>query len=478
MFFNTRWSVSLAALTAFGSFTGWAADSSVSTPTNANSPVVSSSVLPTVSPAVVEEDGGFVGYLRVGAGVSTSGGTQDCYYLGNGNGHGYRLGNECDSYTELGYSKTLLKSDDGIRFVGHFMITDYSGNSAYSGNVQISQIFISVVGLEGLNGGTPWLGERFYERPDIHWMDLQYINLNGTGGGIDNIDTAWGGKFSYAVFKDNDTNNYSGTSFSSFSSSNAAIRNDFLYRNLPVNAGGSLDAIVGLILPTSPSDDRHKGYNLHVFHKQSILGGGNLFGVQYGMGPGTGEGTPTQFDPSQPTSAFGSTGGVGPNAICCNRMGQSGSTLLGPEDTRLRIFDAIWIQPTPRFSAAFDLLYEADKFPVYGGISSWESMGVRPEYAFTRHFKLQGEIGIDRVTYPEAPTENLIKYTLAPTLTLGPGFFDRPELRLFVTRANWNSAAIATVNANNVTNTASIGQTTSDTSFGIQLEAWWGKNWF
>jgi maltoporin len=451
-----------ATLAAIGGSPGFAAEAPAVSPT----------------PAVSDYDGEFIGYLRVGAGVSTSGGTQNCYYLGNGDGHGYRLGNECDSYTELGYAKTLVKSDDGMRFVGHFMINDYSANSAYSGNVQIAQIFFSVVGIESLNGGTPWLGERYYERPDIHWMDLQYINLNGTGGGIDNIDTAWGGKFSYAIFKDNDTNN-AGSSLNSFaSSSNSAIRNDVLYRNLPINPGGALDLIAGLILPSSPSNDRHKGYNLHVFHKQNVLGGGNIFGVQYGMGPGTGEGAPAQFDPNQPTNAFGSTGGVGPDAICCGRMGQSGSTLLGPEYTRLRIFDAIWIQPTVKFSTSFNLLYEADKFPVYGGVSSWESMGVRPEYAFTRHFKLQGEIGMDRVTYPLAPTENLIKYTIAPTLTMGPGFFDRPELRLFVTRANWNSASIATINSNNGGTSSSIGQTTSDTSFGLQLEAWWGNNWF
>lgn len=158
-------------------------------------------------------------------------------------------------------------------------------------------------------------------------------------------------------------------------------------------------------------------------------------------------------------------------------MGQSGSTLLGSGDTRLRAFDAIFIQPTKNFSTAFDFLVEADKSPVYGGTSVWDSLGVRPAYAFTQHFKLQAEIGMDHVTYPQAPVENLIKYTIAPTLTLGPGFFDRPELRLFVTRANWNSAATAVINSNNSSQSA-IGQVTSDTSAGLQLEAWWGKNWF
>jgi maltoporin len=426
-----------------------------------------------------DDEGEYVGYLRVGGGVSQGGGPQKCYYLGNGDGHGYRLGNECDSYTEFGYARTFAKADDGVRFVGHIMVADYSGDSAYSGNLQISQIYADIKGLYWLNGGTAWVGERYYERPDIHWMDLQYINLNGTGGGFDNIDTAWGGKFSYAVFKDDDTNNYSGTQLgSSFISSNSAVRNNVLYRGLPTNPGGTLDVVLGLILASSPSSDRHDGYYANLFHKQDIFGGGNTFGVQYGVGPGTGRGAPLAFNSSQPNAAFGPAGGAGPDAICCNRMGQSGSTLLGSDDTRLRVFDALWIQPTQRFSAAFTALFQGDRSPIYGGTSDWDSFGVRPEYAFFSHFKLQGEIGVDRVSYPGAATENLIKYTIAPTLTLGPGFYDRPELRLFVTRANWNSAATATINSNNAANPTSIGLVTSDTSVGVQLEAWWGKNWF
>ena len=420
-----------------------------------------------------DDEGEYVGYLRVGAGVSQYGGPQNCYYLGNGNGHGYRLGNECDSYTEFGYSKTMAKSDDGVRFVGHIMVNHFSPNSAYSGNLQITQIFVDVKDLSWLNGGTAWMGERYYERPDIHSMDLQYINLNGTGGGFDSINTALGGKFSYALFKDNDTNNFVGTAFTS---SESAIRNNLLYRELPVNPGGKLDLIFGLITPSSPSH-RYGGFNAHLFHNQEILGGNNTFGIQYGVGPGTGRGAPAAFDPTKPYLAFGSAG-VGPDAVGSNRMGQSGSTLLGGGDTRLRVFDALLIQPTRDFSMSFDLMFQADKSPVYGkGTSNWESFGVRPEYAFTQHFKLQGEVGVDHVTYPGAASESLMKYTIAPTLTLGPGYYDRPELRLFVTHANWNSAAGNTVNANNAGGT-SIGTVKSSTSIGIQLEAFWGKNWF
>ncbi|MBV1774582.1 carbohydrate porin [Burkholderiaceae bacterium DAT-1] len=430
-----------------------------------------------------DDEGEFTGYLRAGAGTSSHGGTQNCYYLGNGNGHGYRLGNECDSYTEFGYSRTMAKADDGVKLVGYIMVNDYSGDSAYSGKLGISQIFVQAKGLDWLNGGTAWVGERYYERPDIHWMDLQYINLNGTGGGFDNIGTDLGGKFSYAIFKDNDTNNIAGTSLNnySFKSSNSAIRNNFLYRGLPVNAGGTLDLAVSLITPSSPDNggaSRHSGYSLHLFHNQDVMGGGNTFGVQYGVGAGTGRGDPGTYTVATPWTAFGS------NGPCCNRMGVSGSTLLGSDDTRLRIFDALWIQPTKDFGAGFNYIHQEDKSPVYGingassGTSKWDSFGIRPSYAINEHFKLQGQIGIDRLSYPGTDTENLTTFTIAPTISLGKGFFDRPELRFFVTHAKWNNAATANINANNANSVGALGMATSGTSFGVQVEAWWGKNWF
>lgn len=433
----------------------------------------------TAIPAHASDDEGeYTGYFRAGAGVGQHGGPQNCYYLGNGNGHGYRLGNECDSYAEFGYARTMAKSEDDVRFVGHIMANHYSGNSAYSGNLQVAQIFVDVKGRDCLNGGSVWMGERFYQRPDIHAMDLQYINLNGTGAGFDNINTPWGGRFSYAIFKDNDTNNYTGTSLrGSYTSSNSALRNNLLYRAFPTNPGGTLDLIVGLITASSPSADRHGGYNAHLFHNQSVLGGNNTFGIQYGVGPGTGRGAPATFNPTLPASAFGGGGGVGQNAVGSNRMGQSGSTLLGSGDRRLRVFDAIWIQPTQKFGSSLDFVYQEDKSPTLGGTSKWHSFGVRPEYAFSKHFKIQGEVGLDQVTYPLASTHSLAKYTIAPTLSFGTGFFDRPELRFFVTHANWNRAATATINANNNNSTA-IGDVTSATSIGLQVEAWWGRTWF
>ncbi len=444
-----------------------------------------------------DDDGQFIGYFRSGAGSSSTGGAANCYYLGNGNGHGYRLGNECDSYGEIGYAHTLATSENGVKFVGHVFGATYSGDSSWNGNFQLTQMYVEAKGIDSLAGGTAWVGQRFYERPDIHTMDLQYINLGGDGGGIDNIPTAIGGRFSYAIFKDNDSNNagppISGaTPFvipNTIAGSNAAIRNDFLLRGLPVNEGGKLDLIFGYISATDHGSQRHSGFNAHLFHNQEMFGGNNTFGIQYGVGPGTGRGDPLvagSLAAYQANPAAATSGGTGPGnldtGICCNRMGTSGSTLLGSDDTRTRVFDALVVQPTREFSTAFSLVYQSDKLSaLYGpaqGTVDWTSFGVRPEYAFTQNFKLQGEISYDRVSYPNAATQHLTKYTIAPTLSLGPSFWDRPELRVFLTHANWNAAATPTLIMNNYNAGNSLGMGTEGTTVGVQVEVWWNENWW
>jgi len=85
----------------------------------------------------------------------------------------------------------------------------------------------------------------------------------------------------------------------------------------------------------------------------------------------------------------------------------------------------------------------------------------------TKNFKLVGELGYSQRKPEGAPTAKLAKFTFAPTLSTGPGFWNRPELRLYVTTAKWNSAA--------TTQGAPGGAFANDrngTSFGAQVEMW------
>ena len=64
--------------------------------------------------------------------------------------------------------------------------------------------------------------------------------------------------------------------------------------------------------------------------------------------------------------------------------------------------------------------------------------------------------------------QRLSKVTLAGALALNEDFWSRPELRLYVTKANWDQAAARA-------NAATFGANgkTSRTLVGVQYEVWW-----
>ena len=407
-----------------------------------------------------DDELGFHGYFRAGVGSSSagSGGRQNCFGLGQTTMR-YRLGNECDAYGEFFYTHEMAKTSDGASFNATLGFQEYTPNSSQNlgsefgsdangsttdvggtgYHFHIIKAYAEAKNLPFLNGGTAWIGQRQYRRPDIHILDLQYINLNGTGAGVDRVQ-AGPGKFSYALFKDNDTNVVTD---GAVTNSDAAWRQNFIYEGIPTNTDGSLDVLTSLITPTGKG--RKSGWQATLLHHQDkVLGGGNTVGLQYGVGPGAGAG-------------------------CCDRMGASGSTTTGHDVTRTRLFDDLWIQATPQFSGEFVALVQRDRSHATGS-STWYSVGGRPVYAVSEHFKLQAELGYDTLKNDGQPTQHLAKLTIAPTLTVGQGFWSRPELRAFVTYGKWNGAATGAVNAAN--EAGKVFNSTSGTSYGVQLETW------
>jgi len=392
---------------------------------------------------------GFHGYVRAGVGNSNHGGSQSCYGLG-GVSMTYRLGNECDSFTELGYTKEVAKADNGVSFVATVWATAYKNSSDFGdADLELTKAYVEARNLPFLKGGTAWAGKRHYLRPDIHILDLQYINMNGTGAGIDRFPLG-PGKISYAFFKDNDLNNTDPVT-GRVTDSTSATRQNILYEDLPVNTNGTMDFAASIITAEGQDKTTHDGWQLSMFHHQKNLPGNgtNKFGLQYGVGPGTGIG-----------------------GACCSRMGPSGSTLLGSDYTRVRVFDEVFLQPTRDFGVSLVALYQRDKNGANGS-TTWATIGGRPSYAFTDNFKLQGELGVSTLKSDSTPgTARLTKLTIAPTIALSRDFWSRPELRLFATYGKWNDAAIPALNAFNNSG-AVYGNDTSGFSYGVQLEAWW-----
>lgn len=380
----------------------------------------------------------FTGYMRSGAGGSENGGTQSCFQL-PGAPSKYRLGNECEQYIELDLRQDLLTLDDGSVFSIEGMAqlyNQYGHTPEFTGDhgfARMNQMYAEWSKVPALNGGSLWAGRRFYKRNDIHISDFYYWNQSATGAGIEDFE--YGGlKYSYAFSRKD-----------SYFQEPYINRHDFNVAGFKVNPGGELELGVSYI-DKPDSTGANSGWAVTAQHKQSdFLGGVNTFALQYGRGPGTG-------------------------------LGYTGDVTLDRDNKSWRLVEYFDWQATPRLGGQVQFVYQKDTRPD-GDDQDWLSVGGRTSYAFTEQFKLVGELGHDQVD-ATGGTRKLTKFTIAPTWSpAGPGFWARPEFRLYYTYASWNRAA------QQAASQLAAGSALSDSgafdtarhgyNFGVQVEHWW-----
>lgn len=380
----------------------------------------------------------FTGYVRTGVGGASSGGSQSCFQL-PGSPSKYRLGNECEQLAELQLAQDLIKPGDGSTlsvvgmaqlFAGYGHTPQFTGQHGYS---RMVQMYAQWRDMPVLNGGAFWAGRRYYRRNDIHISDYFYWNQSATGFGFDEV--AIGDlKYSYVfsrkdnVFQEPYIN-----------------RHDFNVGGFKSNVGGELEFGVSY-LQRPDRRDAHSGWSVAAQHKQKgFLGGLNTFALQYGRGPGT-------------------------------ALGYTGDPALDNGNQSWRAVEYFDWQLTPRFGGQFQVVYQKDRRPD-GNDQDWLSVGVRPVYAFSDHFKLITELGRDQIDAPGG-TRKLSKFTIAPTWSpAGPGFWQRPEIRLYYTHARWNRAAQRAANeiaaGSALSENGAFGSALHGSNFGVQVEYWW-----
>ena len=380
----------------------------------------------------------FAGYLRSGVGNSLNGGKQSCFKL-PGAAAKYRLGNECEQYAELELRQDVYSFDDGSVLSVDGMASLYNQYDRQltfqgdNGSARLPQRHAQWSNLPGLNGGSLWAGRRYYKRNDIHISDFYYWNQSATGAGIEDV-LIGGLKYSYALSrKDN------------LYQENYVTRHDFNVAGFNTNPGGELE--LGLSYLDKPErTDAHSGWAITAQHVQSeFLGGKNKFAVQYGEGSGTG-------------------------------LGYTGDFRLDNSSKRYRIVEFFDWQVTPRFGGQVEAVYQKD-FRPDGGNQEWLSLGVRPTYAISEQFKLVTELGHDQVKAADG-TRKLSKFTFAPTWSpKGPGFWTRPEVRLYYTYASWNAAAQRAANefdaGSALSDSGAFGSARHGSNAGLQVEYWW-----
>lgn len=405
------------------------------------------------------------GYFRGLTGTNSSKGGPTCFQLAGAMSK-YRLGNECQVYGEFGLGQEVAKTDEGAVFSANIMFSFNNSNSSSDTDpVGLPQIFVQGDKLPELNGGSAWMGRKYYKREALSPNDFFYWSGQGFGGGVEDISLGGTLKFSYAwLRKDNLIATTTGgglpaTGALASNGSNSASRHDFQLRGIGTNPNGSLEMGLSWIGKDSSAPQAQSGYGLTVQHRQTGINGDgwNKLALQYGTGPGTG-GT---------DSAIGAIG-----------------NLTHSKDVkRVRVLDGLYTQFTPKFGVELVAIYQKDSGLAPGqtiiGVTenkTWSSLGTHAVYGLTRHIKVGADLGFDVVKPENGQTRRMTKFTIAPTISSGPGVNARPDLRLFYTYAKWNDAARLAADVSNagsaLSTTGAFGRATSGSMLGMQVETW------
>lgn len=380
----------------------------------------------------------FGGYFRSGMGSSSKGGKEACFGLA-GAGSKYRLGNECETYGEFALGGQAYKGKDGFNIrINTRLAFSVNQNQDWEQATPAWRELNAVaenIGTGAFAKSKAWIGKRFYDRQDVHITDYYFWNNSGPGAGIENVDLG-ATKLSYALIRSADSTD----------SKRLAFAHDLRFSGIKVNPDGELTVGVQLNQKRNATGAAKiaGGNLLTVMHTQgNVMGGFNKLALQYGKGSGAG------------------TGGVNFGA--------------NENDSVFRITEQVMVQPSgSKWSGMGTFVYEDKKDALSATHTKWTSIGVRPVYHFAENFSLAAELGHDRVSRAGQASRSLTKFTIAPQLSAGNGFWSRPVLRAYYTYAKWNDAAQAAAGAGDaLSKTGVFGAATNGSTIGVQVEAWW-----
>jgi len=419
--------------------------------------------------AVPAEGVDFFGYFRDSIGGNSRGGAQACYKT-PGMDYKLRLGNECDAYAEWGFQQSIWKDKAGTEFTVGFMF-DYDPqvmtNTGASTPFGVQQGYVKVK-FPQWGGAQVWAGKQYYRRENIDMIDFFYLNTSEPGFGVEDVDLGFG-KLAASIF---------GTKSASAATTVPVVpANDFAYAywrpdvrlyGIPANPNGTIEVDANLVLISKNKDVPDLSPNqastsvwLTLEHTQdSLIGGSNKLAVQWANGAAA------QMGPGAPTGY--------------------GDDPANKDNMQFRILDQLLLQPSLKLQGLVGGMVQWKQFFAGTAKTKATQWGIfaRPVYYLTDYFKLQGDIGFTQNKPEHGSAANLFKLTFAPTLSPSPGdkggFFVRPEIRVFVTYANWNDTAAsvppkATGAANSVPDAVTnvpFGTDKSMTSFGMSVETW------
>ncbi|OED42529.1 hypothetical protein ACH42_12225 [Endozoicomonas sp. (ex Bugula neritina AB1)] len=473
--------------------------------------VVTLASLSTCALALDGMDIDFHGYARSGLGGSMPGGDQQCFKAAGAPAK-YRLGNECETYTELKLGAMLYDENDvqfyldtNLSYVTDQAKDEEEANPAFREiNIKATNIF-----KDTLPGASLWAGKRFYQRHDVHMNDWYYWDVSGPGVGLEDIELGFGKlhiawmrnepKVTYPMY-DTPNNKYKETSITT---------NIVDVRLNDIKLTDQLSLELGIDYGKGSAPDHFTVYDKDkdFFNRDgwmltaelsmgNFMGGYNKVFGQYATDAMTGPGVGSNGRTSQTSDWF--------QGSKMWRLGDHG--MISLTDRLDMLYLAAWTQ----------MDYDNKERVVAGqnpyalpSKRTWITAGIRPLWKWSDLTSTAIEIGYDKVSnassnymdnggeavlyHADDFDSELWKFTIAQQFHPTFGAFARPVIRVFATYADWKDAKgvqkagsstplSCDKNPNicpsmGLEDSRNIGQTfgndSSGWTFGAQMEAWW-----
>lgn len=396
------------------------------------------------------------GYIKSGLLINSDGTSADRIGLWSDSAK-FRLGNEHNTKIELLPTVTMTTDDGVIARVRVNMThetqctSDWNCQDADGHDVQFREGFVEIENAAFAPGVVFWAGKRYSSsNTSNHQYDWEYIQYNGTGGGVDKVDLGFARMDLgvYAFMADGQVTDPIDTTIQ-------GTPDDYsLNVWLKGIAGTGFDLqVVGHTMKADVGkpEQAESGYGFAAVYNfdgfYNVANGYSRAVFQYGEGLAGGD--------SLGKNGWGYANSEGTQSW---RFVLDGMASFGSVDVSTFAFYQQNKDYAPWTNAAEGEGEDVDKFAI----------GVRPFHQISQNFAMQYELGYEHLDNKDTDqTGGLVKATIAPTITFESGFWTRPQIRVFVTYASWDDEVSALVGESYTRN----GDTNA-LNFGVQGEVW------
>ena len=419
------------------------------------------------------------GYMRAGVGHVNHGGAN----IRSNEGNVGRLGNEEDTYGEIELGTRVFKKDDVEFYIDSMLAMKSNGDndwestgkgmfdsdSSEDADFALRQLNLQIKGLiPGQKDAVIWAGKRYYQCQDVHIWDYKYLDISGSGAGVENLKVGPGNLSLAWTRKEHDGLNYEAT---------GSFDNHHIFY---VDSNGTLTK---------------RKANLDI----------NFYDVRYGFSPWQGgwmDLAVTVMDPNKPdnysfdnsegTYDNGTSTQLTANVVFSGNWGWNKTTLqwgnkgwsnggswyVSDADYDDAWYFRIYNQGETQIGTSDFHIMHAARY-MYVNYDNDEkdnkkeaAIAVRPSYQLTTYTRLMAELGaywekVDKANGKTDSTQQQ-KYTLAYAIAPSTSLMARPELRFYVSYIHFSNGVANLKDRLNDGNSYDSG-----VNFGVQAEAWW-----